>query len=113
MIEHEKGQGFMDKIKNGLSHVSYAIVESIAPHIAKGAENIMKNVDDRIIRIENRIFRKISSLLIIWFGGVFLIFALFFFLIDFLRWSNSVAFFSIGIIIFVIGLLLKVAEPDR
>ena len=65
------------------------------------------------IPISKRMLRKIYSLLVIAFGGVFLIFALFSFLIDYLHWSNAAAFFSIGIIIFVIGLLLKVAEPDR
>jgi VIT1/CCC1 family predicted Fe2+/Mn2+ transporter len=73
----------------------------------------MKNIDDRIIQVENRIFRKISHLLIIWFGGVFLIFALLFFLIEYLGWSNAVAFFSIGITVFIIGLLLQLGDSNR
>ena len=47
------------------------------------------------------------------FGGVLLLFALLFFLREYLGWSNAVAFFSIGIIVFVTGLLLKVAEVRR
>ena len=35
---------------------------------------VMKTIEDRIVRIEKRILRKISSLLIIGFGVVFLIF---------------------------------------
>jgi len=74
---------------------------------------IMKNIDNRIVLIEKRILRKISTLLIIGFGGVFLILALLFFLIEHLGWSKAAAFFSIGITVFVIGLLLKAGEANR
>jgi energy-converting hydrogenase Eha subunit C len=50
--------------------------------------------------------------MIISFGGVLLIFALFFSLKEYLDLSNAAAFFSIGIIVFVIGLLLKVGESN-
>ena len=120
MVEREKEGGFMDMIKDGikdgLSNISQIISASIFPPIAEGTETVMKNIEDRIIRIEKRIerriLRKISSLLIIGFGGVFLIFALFFFLIEYLGWSKAAAFFSTGIVVFVIGLLLKAGESD-
>lgn len=113
MVEREKECGFMYKIKDGLSYVSKIISASIFPQIAEGAEMVMKNIDDRIIRIEKRILRKLASFLIIGFGGVFLIFALFFFLRELLGWSNAAAFFSIGMTVFVIGLLLKAGESER
>jgi len=113
MVERKKKRGFMDTIKGGFSHIYQIISASAIPKIAKGAEMIMKNLDDRIIRIEKRILRKISSLLVISFGGVFLIFALFFFLKEHLGLSNSSAFFFIGITIFVIGLMLKLGESDK
>jgi VIT1/CCC1 family predicted Fe2+/Mn2+ transporter len=113
MIENEKKHGFMDTIKSGLSHVSNVISASVVPTITEGAEKVMKNIDNRIILIEKRIFRKMSSLIILGFGGVFLILALLFFLIDYLGWSKAVAFFSIGIIVFVVGLLLKINESDN
>ena len=112
MTERKKKRGFMDTIKGGLGHIYQIVSASAITQIAKGAEMIMKNIDDRIIRIEKRIIRKLSSLLVIGFGGVFLIFALFFFLKEHLGLSNSSAFFSIGITVFVIGLLLKIREPD-
>lgn len=112
MVEKKKGHGFMEVIKDILSYIPQIITTSIFPQIAEGAETIMKNIDDRILRIEKRIIRKVSSLMIIGFGLVFLIFALFFFLTEYLGWSHAVAFFSIGITIFVIGLLLKLRESD-
>jgi len=105
--------GFMNKIKDVLSYISQIISASIFPSIVEGAENVINNIEDRIIRIEKRILKKISSFLIIGFGGIFLIFSLFFYLKEFLGWSNSLAFFSIGITVFVIGLLLKLGESDR
>jgi hypothetical protein len=113
MTEHEEEHGFMSKIKEGIGHVSHIISASVVPTIEEGARKVMKNIDDRILLIENRIIKKISSLLIIGFGLIFLIFALLFFLTDYLGWSKAVAFFSIGIIIFVIGLLLKLGEKHK
>lgn len=112
MVEPRKKHRFMDKVKNGLSYISQTIAASVFPQITKGAEIVMNNIDDRIIRIEKRILKKIISLLIIGLGGVFLIFALFFFLIENLGWSNAAAFFYMGITIFIIGLLLKAGESD-
>lgn len=113
MAEYEKERGFMEMIKEGLAYISQIISASIFPPIVEGAEMVMKNIEDGIIRIEKRVLRKITSLLIIGFGGVLLIFALFSFLREFLGWSNAAAFFSIGITVFVIGLLLKLAESDK
>ncbi|MFH0978045.1 MAG: hypothetical protein V1837_01955 [Candidatus Woesearchaeota archaeon] len=113
MLEREKEHGFMDVITGGLGYIAQIISASVFPHIAEGAEMVMKTIDDRIIRIEKRIIRKMYSFVIIGFGGVLLIFALFSYLREFLRWSNTAAYFSIGIIVFVIGLLLKIGESDR
>jgi hypothetical protein len=113
MVECEKRRGFMDMAKDGLSYMSQVISASIFPPLAEGAEMVMKNIEHRIMRIERRILRKISSFLIIWFGVILLIFALLFFLIEFLGLSNAAAFFSIGIIVLLIGLLLKAGGYDR
>jgi hypothetical protein len=113
MVECEKERGFMDIIKDGLRYTSEMISASIFPPIAAGTEMVMKSIEDTIIRVEKRMLRKLSSLLIIGFGGVLLVVALFFYLREFLRWSNTAAYFSIGIMVFVIGLLLKAGESDR
>jgi hypothetical protein len=111
MIKNEKKYGFVDITKDVLGYISQIISASIFPSITQGTSIVMNNIEDRIIRIEKRIMRKISSFLIIGFGGVFLIFSFFFFLIEYLDFSKTMAFFSIGIIIFIIGLMLKLGEP--
>jgi len=108
-----KEHGFMDIIKDGLGYISQIITASIIPPIAEGAEMVMKDIEVRIMLIQKRMLRKISSLVIIGFGALLLIFALLFFMIDSLGWSKALAFFSIGIIVFVTGLLLKILETDR
>lgn len=113
MVENEKGNGFADIIITGLNYVSQFISASIVPPITEGAELIMKNIDDRVLQIENRILGKIISLLIIGFGGVFLVLALFFFMKEYLAWNNTSSFFTIGITVFVIGLLLKLRESNN
>ena len=60
-MEHEKEQGFMGKIKNGLTNVSKIISATVVPTIKEGAEKIMQSIDDRILLIEKRIFKKIMK----------------------------------------------------
>ena len=111
MVNNKKELGFKNRIKRGIGYISQ--LASIFPQIAEGAERTMKHINYGTIPIEKRILGKIFSLLVMGFGGVFLIFALFFYLRESLGWSNPVAYFSIGIIIFVIGLFLKIRESDR
>lgn len=103
----------MDTIKDVLRYVLDIVSASIFVPIAEGTEKVMENIEKRIIHIEKRILRKVSSLLIIFFGGTFLIFALFSLLTEYFSWSNTVSYFSIGITIFVIGLLLKIGESHQ
>ncbi len=112
MIENEK-TGFMDVIKNGLSYVSQIVSAGIFPKIEEGTEMVMNNIEKRIMLVEKRILRKLSSILIIGFGGVFLAFALFSYFGEFLGWSDTAAFFSIGMTVFVLGLLLKIRGSDE
>ncbi len=114
MVKNKKERGFMDIIKGVFIYLSSIVSASIFPKIEEDAEKVMKNIDDRLLLMEKRLLRKIFSFLIIGLGGIFLIFALFFLLIEFLGWSKSLAFFSIGILIFIIGLILKIKEqPNR
>ncbi len=113
MAEHKKEHGFTELIKGGLGFVSQIITASILPPIVDGAEQVMNNIEERMALIQKRFMRKMSSLMMIWLGGIFLIFALFFFIIESFGWGKAAAFFSIGIIIFVIGLLMKLGEPNR
>jgi VIT1/CCC1 family predicted Fe2+/Mn2+ transporter len=89
------------------------MMAGIFPPIEEGTERVIKNIEDRMMLIEKRILRKISSLLIIGFGGIFLVLALLYFLTEYLGWTNAAAFFSVGITVFVIGLLLKAGESER
>jgi len=113
MVERGKKYGFMNKLKNGLGYVSRISSIGIATPIKMGAERIMGNVDSKIVQIEERIFKKISYLFIIGLGLFFLIFALSFFLIESLGWTKSVTYFSMGAIVLIIGLTLKIREYDK
>lgn len=85
----------------------YDIYETIFSPITNGVEKIMTNVEGGIIKIERRVLMEVSSLLIMGLGGLFLVFALFFFMIEFLELGKAISFFSVGVIVFVIGILLK------
>ncbi|MFH2020272.1 MAG: hypothetical protein ABIJ34_02595 [archaeon] len=105
--------GIIDMIKEGLGHIFQILSASIFSPILEGTEIVMKNIEDRIMRIERRILRKLRSFLVIGFGAALLTIAFLFFLVEFLGWSKAAAFFSAGIIVFVIGLLLKLGESNK
>ncbi|MFO8015679.1 MAG: hypothetical protein R6U32_01100 [Candidatus Woesearchaeota archaeon] len=113
-MRHQDNEGgFTGKIKEGLSYISQIASEGIFPPIAESAERVMRNIEDKMMHIEKRILRRIGSFLIIGFGSIFLTFALFFFLIEYLSWTKTASFFFIGMTIFVVGLLLRLSESGR
>ena len=112
MTEH-KESGFLDLIRNGFDQVSKIISEGIFSQVTEGTDMVLKNIEHRLLRMEQRILRKLSSFLVIGFGCIFLVFALFFFQKEYLGWSNTAAFFFIGVTVFMIGILLKTGEYGR
>ena len=112
MDDDKKNRGLKDKIKDGLEYTAQKISANISPPITEGGERVMQNLKGRITRIQERVIRKIFSFVIMGFGAIFLAFALFFYLRDYLGWSNSAAFFSIGTLMLVIGFLLNVGKPE-
>ncbi len=67
MIER-KEHGFMNMMKEIFSYISQIISAGIFPQIAEGTDMVIRKIERRIIHIEKRILRKISSLMIFWFG---------------------------------------------
>ncbi|MDO8556256.1 MAG: hypothetical protein Q7R96_03720 [Nanoarchaeota archaeon] len=104
---------FMSLIKNGLSNFFQTVLSNILSPIHESTEKIMHTVDNKIKVIEKRLFSKLYSLLIIGFGATFLILALFSFLTASLGWSKTAAYFAIGIVFFVLGLLIKLGSFNR
>ncbi|MDP4039820.1 MAG: hypothetical protein Q8P57_04560 [Candidatus Pacearchaeota archaeon] len=104
MIENKK-YGFMDMIKKGLTYL-------FSP-LGGGTQIIMGTIEDKMIKIEKRILRKIYSILVIGLGLVFIIFGIFFFLMESLGWSKTAVYLTIGITIFIVGLLLKIGESNK
>lgn len=112
MTENEKKYGFASIVKEVFSYLSQIVSAGILPKILQSADKVMRNIHYSLIQVEKRIFKKIYSLLMISFGGLFLTFSLFFLLKEYLGFSNSLAFFLIGIFIFMIGIMLKIGEND-
>jgi hypothetical protein len=106
----EKEYGFMDAVKDGLENISKILLSSIFPQ--GNTESIIKNVENRIMKMEQRMLKKMWTMFMIGLGLVFLIFSFFFLLIEYFGLSRSLSFLIIGMVIFVAGLLLKVWESD-
>lgn len=113
MIKNEKDSSFMEIVKGGLDNIKKIILSSIFPPVLDGAEIVIRRIENRLIIMEKQILRRITTFMIICFGGVFLIFSFLFFQIEFLGLSKTMSFFLIGIIILIIGLILKFNEYNR
>ena len=119
----DKKRGFIDTIKDSLDYISKKkevldyvgniILKNMSLPIKEGMEGAMQNLDNRLLEIEKRLTRKMFSFIIIVLGVMFLVFALFFYLRDYLGWSNIVSYSFIGILMVVIFLLLKVGKLDK
>lgn len=110
IIKKEKEYGFMNLVKEGASYIFQIISAGIVPQITKSTDIIIKNIEKKMMRLEEKMLRKLSSHMIILFGGIFFVLGIFFFLTEFLDWSKAAAFLSIGITAFVIGLMLKLIK---
>lgn len=100
-------------LENGLGYLSSIISERLFPRREENTETFMNNIDNIIMIIEKRILEKISNFIIIGIGVIFLILTLISYLKESLGWSNVLAYFFVGIITFVIGLIMKLKESGR
>jgi hypothetical protein len=105
--------GFMDALKVGLETMSKIVSAAVYPPVVEKAELLVKKVEGMMIRMEKKLIRKMAVMMIMAFGSLFLVFALLYSLIDYFGLSRALAFFSIGITVLVVGLLLIVFEPER
>lgn len=111
-IQKENNSGLKTILENGLGYISSIISEKMYPRRDENTETFMKNIDNTVLTIEKRVLRKILSFIVIGVGTLFLLFALFSYVKESLGWSNSLAYLSLGIIILIIGLILKLNENE-
>src|SRR3989344_167415 len=103
----------MIKKENELSYIYSIISERIFPKREESTKNFIDNLEDISLIIEKRILRKISNFIVIGVGMTLLIVALISYLKEVQAWSNMFAYSFVGIIIFVIGLIIKLKESER
>jgi hypothetical protein len=113
MDEFEKKKSFMGLIIEVIGSIGQIVTTSLVSPIIKSADGVMKNIEDRIMHLQQRLLKRIYIAAFMGGGAVLLAIATLFFMIEELRWSNALSFFSIGSIIFLIGLLLKFRESDK
>ncbi|PIN93812.1 hypothetical protein COU54_01705 [Candidatus Pacearchaeota archaeon CG10_big_fil_rev_8_21_14_0_10_31_24] len=113
MVKYEKENRFRSSLKEGLSYISNVISAKLFNQIIGSTQRVIDNIEDRIMKIQKNLLRKILIVQVFWLGIVLLIFALFFFIKDFFDWNNSISFLFIGIIVFIIALVLQFGEQNK
>lgn len=112
MIEHKEKSEFVGIVTESLSCLSGIVSAGILPRILESTTRVMNTIDHRLAHVERRIVRKLYSFAMITGGGLFLLFSFFFLLTEYFGLSNAFSFFSIGLLLCMIGLMLTLGESD-
>lgn len=92
-------------LKDNSVHISENSTIDTNPNIKDDVLDVVEKLKHQTRRLNTQKMRKKSALLVFIFGGLYLVFALYFAL-KWLGWSNSAAFLGIAIAVFVLGLLI-------
>ncbi|MEK6894318.1 MAG: hypothetical protein AABX10_02550 [Nanoarchaeota archaeon] len=98
-----KKKGIGEYISDGLDVVS-AKVGNFASH---KFDDLINKIEYKVMNLQDRVLKKLTSGLLLVVSIVFLSLGCFYLLKEFFILSNTVSFFTIGILLFVISLYIK------
>lgn len=109
----KKEDGFTGMLKYVLEYISGIVSSSVFSSVAEGTKIVMGIIEKRLLLLQRKMLLSLSSFVIMGFGALLLVFALFFFMIENLGWSYSAAFLVVGIIVIFTGIILKLGGLSR
>lgn len=107
MDKNKINSRFEGTMNNTLKYISQGILLGIAAQIVEGTKFIFESIDRRVIKTERKILNNLYLFLLMGFAGVFLILAFFSYLKEFVGLSDTMAYLIMGVIILLVGLLIK------
>jgi len=107
MVEKKRNNDFIGILRNLVKQIAQIILDDVSMVVEEGADIMLVKIENKFRKFQKKLTRKITSVFLLLFGGVFLSLAFLFFLIEVLMWSKSLSFLVIGLIILISGLLLN------
>jgi len=97
----------IDTIKAGASLLTDSLFSGVVSKISEEAEVLMEKVETKALVIEEKLIRKISASIIVGVAFLMLIFAFFFYLLEYQMMNRTFAFLITGVIVLLIGFYFK------
>lgn len=94
-------------IKTGISAVSDVLFSQVFSRLNNATQNLMDTVKSNMMQLQERMAEKLFSSLLIGLGIISLVVAIFFYLREYVAVTKTQAFFGVGIILLLIGYVLK------
>ena len=98
-----KKRSMGDYISEGFEAVS----EGVGKFARRKMDNIADNAEDRFMAFQDRMIKKLASVLLFGIAMVFLSLGAFYLLKELYGFSDSISFFIIGILLVIIGIFVK------
>jgi hypothetical protein len=96
---------FVNIIKESLGYLVQSLILGITLIINQGTDIVFSNMGKHVVRLQKRVLRLLTVFFVLWLGAISIILALFFFVIEYLKGSYTIAFSTIGVLLLIIGLL--------
>lgn len=107
MAKQSKDSGVMGAVKGGVSVLSDIFFGSIFPKLQEGTEELIDKVEKRALALQERLVQKIAASMVNALGIVFLLFALFYYLIEFKGMYRTHVFLILGAALLLIAFIMK------
>ncbi|MFW5745925.1 MAG: hypothetical protein ACOCWQ_00045 [Nanoarchaeota archaeon] len=98
------------QVREGISTVSQALFSNVFSQVNQEADILLDKAEQRVMIIEDRILGRLKSAALMGVGALLIILAVLFFLIEDLGLWFYEAFGIMGIIVIVVGLIIRVRQ---
>ncbi|MBS3083787.1 hypothetical protein J4423_03215 [Candidatus Pacearchaeota archaeon] len=102
----EKKRGFADYVSDGFNAVS----EGVRRFASTKFDTIIDKAEWKLMGLQDRIIKKFMHTLFFGISAVFLSLSAFYLMKEYFNLSNTLSFFTIGILVFLIGIFIKLTE---
>ncbi|MDO8459680.1 MAG: hypothetical protein Q7S74_01090 [Nanoarchaeota archaeon] len=97
----------IDYVKEGASVLSGKAASYVSTRVKEEVGAFIDRIEQRIITIEERLLRNLLAMIIISSSIIFLALAVFFFMAEYLKLTNTISFLIVGIILLLVGIIIK------
>ena len=107
MIFRKRKDGFLDVVGSGLRRLYDRVSDVVEEGVEERMEIWAQRIEERLQRMQRKIMYTVAGGVAMGVGLLFLVGALFSYMIEYMHWSRTMAFLITGILVCVIGAFMK------